>query len=266
VDHDGRPERDTGRVRSADRPRFTGRDQDARSGDGPAVRLRLYASGWAAFVAWCRAARVAPLPAEPQTVAAYLATLSHLSPGTAARRLAAISDQHRRAGFPIPTTAPGVRTALRDARRTAPPRRKPLPAPALLLRMAASCPRDLAGLRDRALLLLLAEANLNRSTLTGLQAEHVRFTASGVEVRTEDAGSAPRHLFTIPREPDHATCPVRALEDWLRTSDTAFGPVFRKIDRWGNLEHHRLGPDAVRRILIRRALRRLRHAFPGGAA
>jgi integrase len=227
---------------------------------------RLYASGWAAFVAWCRAARVAPLPAEPRTVAAYLATLGHLSPGAAARRLAAISDQHRRAGLPVSTTAPGVRSALRQARRTAPPRRKPLPAPALLLRMAASCPRDLAGLRDRALLLLLAEAGLNRSALTGLQAEHVRFTASGVELRTEDADGASRLAMAAPRKPDHATCPARALEDWLRTSDTAFGPVFRKLDRWGNLEHHRLGPDAVRRILIQRALRRPRHAAPGEAA
>jgi len=227
---------------------------------------RLYASGWAAFVTWCRAARVSPLPAEPRTVAAYLATLGHLSPGAATRRLAAISDQHRRAGLPVSTTAPGVRSALRQARRTAPPRRKPLPAPAPLLRMAAICPRDLAGLRDRALLLLLAEASLNRSTLTGLQAEHVRFTAPGVELRTEDAEGASRLVMTAPRKPDHATCPVRALEDWLRTSDTAFGPVFRKIDRWGNLEHHRLGPDAVRRILLRRALRRLRSTSPGMAA
>ena len=131
--------------------------------------------------------------------------------------------------------------------------------------MAAFCARDLAGLHDRALL-LLAEGSLSRSTLTGLQAEHVRFTAPGVELRTEGADGVARHVMTAPRKPDHATCPVRALEDWLRTSDTAFGPVFRKIDRWGNLEHHRLGPDAVRRILIRRALRRLRHAFPGGAA
>ena len=226
---------------------------------------RLYASGWAAFVAWCRAARVAPLPAEPQTVAAYLATLGHLSPGAAARRLAAISDQHRRAGFAIPTIASGVRTALREARRTAPLRRKPLPAPALLLRMAASCPRDLAGLRDRALL-LLAEGSLSRSTLTGLQAEHVRFTAYGVDLWAEDADGEPRLVMTAPRTPDHATCPVRALKDWLRTSETAFGPVFRKIDRWGNFEHHRLGPDAVRRILIRRALRRPRQTLLAGPA
>jgi len=231
-----------------------------------AETTRLYASGWAAFVTWCRTARANPLPAKPQTVAAYLAALGHLSPGAAARRLAAISDQHRRAGFPIPTRAPGMRTALRQARRTAPPRRKPPPAPAPLLRMAASCPRDLAGLRDRALLLLLAEASLNRPTLTGLQAEHVRFTASGVELRAEDADGAPRLVVTISRKPDQATCFVRALEDWLRTSETAFGPVFRKIDRWGTLEHHRLGPDAVRRILIRRAPRRLHSTSPGMAA
>jgi len=32
--------------------------------------------------------------------------------------------------------------------------------------------------------------------------------------------------------------------------------VFRKIDRWGNIEHRRLGTDALRRILMRRTLRR----------
>jgi len=132
--------------------------------------------------------------------------------------------------------------------------------------MAAICPRDLAGLRDRALLLLLAEASLNRSKLTGLQAEHVRFTAPGVELLAENAEGAPKVVVTFLRKPDYAACPVRALEDWLRTSDTAFGPVFRKIDRWENVEHHRLGPDAIRRILLRRVPRRLRQSIPSEAA
>ena len=29
--------------------------------------------------------------------------------------------------------------------------------------------------------------------------------------------------------------------------------MFRKVDRWGNVEHRRLGGDAVRAILLRRA-------------
>jgi hypothetical protein len=36
--------------------------------------------------------------------------------------------------------------------------------------------------------------------------------------------------------------------------------VFRKVDRWGNVEHRRLGTDAIRRILVRRAQARLRRA------
>jgi hypothetical protein len=59
-------------------------------------------------------------------------------------------------------------------------------------------------------------------------------------------------------------CPVSALEDWLRASDTRFGPVFRKIDRWGNVEHRRLGADAIRRILARRTPRRQRRMAGAG--
>jgi hypothetical protein len=51
---------------------------------------------------------------------------------------------------------------------------------------------------------------------------------------------------------------VQALRRWLESSDTRFGPVFRKIDRWGTLEQHRLCTDALRRILARRAPRRVR--------
>ena len=64
--------------------------------------------------------------------------------------------------------------------------------------------------------------------------------------------------MTVPRAVERRLCPARVLEDWLRSSETRFGPVFRKIDRWGNLEHQRRGTDAMRRILVRRSLRRLR--------
>jgi hypothetical protein len=50
-----------------------------------------------------------------------------------------------------------------------------------------------------------------------------------------------------------AVCPVRALENWLHSSDTRFGPVFRKVDRWGTVEYRRLRVDALRRIWQRRA-------------
>ena len=120
--------------------------------------------------------------------------------------------------------------------------------------MAVACPGDLAGRRDRAVL-LLAAAGLGRAALVGLDVEHLRVGASGLELAGGGDGDTLRGR-AIPRGAALATCPVHALEDWLRASGTGFGPVFRKVDRWGNVEHRRLGTDAIRRILARRGRRR----------
>jgi hypothetical protein len=64
----------------------------------------------------------------------------------------------------------------------------------------------------------------------------------------------------IPCSASLASCPVQALRDWLEASGTRFGPVFRKIDRWGTVEQRRRGTDAIRRILARRTPRRRRHS------
>jgi site-specific recombinase XerC len=227
--------------------------------------LQFYANDWAAFVAWCRAAGAVPLPADATTVAAYLkAESGRLSPGALARRLAAIADQHQRQRLPSPHQGPAVRAVLKAARREAAPRRDPPPSPARLARMIAACPGDLAGLRDRALLGLMAAIELGRAALVGLDAEDILKTRAGCDVRFVEADRL--NVFRLSRDPDQGKCPVHALEEWLSVSDTSFGPVFRKIDRWGNIEHHRLGTDAVRRILARRSPPRPRRRPLGGAA
>jgi len=241
---------------------------------------RLYATDWAAFAAWCRERRHAALPASPATVAAYLGSLSAtLKPGALARRAAAIADRHRRTGHASPGADPAARDVLRAARHardqlrqadadatdapspTPPARRRAPPGPAQLARMAAHCPGDLAGLRDRALL-LLAAAGLDAERLLALDCEHIRFTAGGADLAGSGAGAGERVAVArmAPADKSHSdlrgACPVRALEDWLRSSGTRFGPVFRKVDRWGNVEHRRLRPDAVGRIWRRHAVTR----------
>ena len=57
----------------------------------------------------------------------------------------------------------------------------------------------------------------------------------------------------IPRGGAPDTCPVRALEVWLKTSACEHGPVFRGIDMRGAIERRALHPDAVRQILRKRA-------------
>jgi len=60
-----------------------------------------------------------------------------------------------------------VKADLRDARRRERGPSRPAPRSAQLVRMAIACPGDLAGQRDRALLLLMA-AGLRRLALVGL--------------------------------------------------------------------------------------------------
>jgi hypothetical protein len=170
------------------------------------------------------------------------------SAGALGRCAAAIADRHRQQGFLSPAADPTVREILSAARRAA------TPTP------AAACPGDVSGIRDRALLLLTA-AGLGRAALVGLDAEQLRVSATSVELAVPVAGSADARVRrAISCGARLASCPVQALRDWLQTSDTRFGPVFRKTDRWGTIEHRRLGTDAIRRILARRAPRRRRHS------
>ncbi len=243
----------------------------------PATR-KLYAGDWARFVSWCREQGRPALPASSETLAAYLVdSAPRLSRGALGCHRSAIGTMHRQAGLPTPVLTPAIHKALRTAAKPKVARASSTPTAVSLVQMAAKCPRDLPGLRDRALLLLAAAtarprrrgaratgtvspsgegaepAGVARLFVLALDAEHVRLTPGGVELqlRTRTDEVVPSRTVTLTRAVAAASCPVRALEEWLRSSETAFGPVFRKVDRWGNVEHGRLGPDAWHRILAR---------------
>ncbi len=240
----------------------------ARAAPHAAETRRLYAADWAAFAKWCRERRLAARPAAPATVAAYLGSLAPaLSHGALARRAAAIAGRHRQAGHPSPTIDLDVRGVLRTAHAAGranggaagsgvaaprPARRKPPPSPAQLTRMAARCSGDLAGLCDRALL-LLAAAGIHGERLLALDRDHVELTGRGVDLTIGRADGAGAERLSLGRITGLAAYPARALEAWLQVSDTRFGPVFRKVNRWGAVEHRRLRPDGLRRIWRHRA-------------
>ena len=214
---------------------------------------RLYIAEWTAFVAWCRAAGRTSLPAAADTLAAYLlAVAPGVRRGTIGRKRAAIRAMHRKHGLPLPVLDPLARAAIRRvailASRVVDAGSAEARSPSAWVRLAVQCPRDLAGLRDRALLLLMASGKAIGEEILGLKREQISFTEAGAEIRLD---RATLEIVLICRH-SVAACPVRALEDWLQASDTRFGPIFRKVDRWGNVEHDRLGPDGLRRIVERR--------------
>jgi site-specific recombinase XerC len=69
--------------------------------------------------------------------------------------------------------------------------------------MATTCPGDLAGLRDRALLLLAAGTGLGRTALVSLDAQRVALVAGGwPPIRRHRARSAaqPRFVAVVRRD------------------------------------------------------------------
>ena len=213
---------------------------------------------WAHFCQWCRQAGSIPLPAAPTAIAAYLASMAATHGRSALeRRLAAIGHRHRLHSFPWNPGHPAIRATLRGIfRRHGSVRRQAAALTSVELRALLATCAGLAGLRDRALLLLGFAGALRRSELVGIDLEHLRFTASGLRLRLprskgDQEGEGVE--LGIPRGKRNETCPVRTLETWLEQSATRYGPVFRKVDQWGNVEDTRLGADAVRRILLKRA-------------
>ena len=111
-------------------------------------------------------------------------------------------------------------------------------------------------MRDRALLLVGFAGGFRRSELVGINVEHVEPMPNGIAVllpktKTDQHGRG-RSVGILYGE-DRATCPVTALGTWLTAADITAGPVFRAVDRHGNVASERLSAGSVARIVKRSA-------------
>jgi integrase len=237
----------------------------ARDAISPATQA-AYRRDWLAFASWCEARQVdaGDLPVDPVVVAGYLASLAPTHGTSALRgRVAAIAYHHRRRGFAFPSTHPVIRETLSGIART---HGKPIrPAAALtsveVKRLIATCAEDLRGTRDRALLLVGFAGAFRRSELVGIDFHHLRFETEGVVIhlpRSKADQEGKGVDVTLPRMRNATTgaasetCPVRALETWLRKAKIRRGAVFRAISVHGHLETG-LTPRGVHTILRHRA-------------
>lgn len=185
-------------------------------------------------------------------MALYLAHLGRVAKtSTISRRMVAIAEAHREAGVPSPTEDAGVRAIWDGIRRghgTATRGAAPLTAD-LLWQVVEALPDNVAGRRDRALLLVGFAGALRRSELVGLDAEDVEERGQGLVLRV-----GPR-LVRVPYGPDPATCPVRALRAWWAAAGIDVGPVFRPVSRSGRLGRGRLSAASANRAVQRAVLR-----------
>ena len=217
--------------------------------------LQGYQGDWRGYCAWCEGQKVCPVPAAPETVAAFIAECAgHLKPGSIQRRLNAIAEAHKAAGAESPTHTGIVRNTMKGIRRTmgTAPAQK---APALtadIRAMVDAADAGAMGLRDRALILLGFAGAFRRSELVGLDVGDCAFGKDGLTVtlrrsKTDQDGAGRK--IGIPYGANPETCPVRTLQAWLDQAGISEGPVFRSINRHGHLGPGRLSGIDVARVV-----------------
>jgi integrase len=198
-----------------------------------------------------------------EVLALYVADLARraMKPSTIARRVAAIATEYHAAGYSeTPVSSFLVKEVLRGVRRTlgtAQERKSPL-----LLgdveKIVAQSPARLLGVRDRALVLLGFALGCRRSELATLDVRDLELTDQGLVV-TIRRGKADQEQqgrqvpVAFGSRPE--TCPVRALASWRDTAGIVEGPLFRAVDRHGNLSSRPLEPGSIARILKKAARR-----------
>ena len=211
----------------------------ARGSRSPAT-WRAYESDWRDFQGWCASHNLMALPAAPVTVGLYLTGRAKaLSVATLTRRMSAVSVQHRLAGYHLDTRHPAIRDVIAGLRRSkgvAPRQTEALTVP-LARRVVATCQNGLSDLRDRALILVGLAGGLRRSELVALDASDLTISEEGVRIRIrwskgdqdgEGQVIGINHTSTV-------TCPVAALEAWLKAAGIEAGRVFRSVDRHGRI-------------------------------
>ena len=223
--------------------------------------LRGYQSDWREFSTWCESHSVTPLPATPETVAAYIAECAaRLKVGSLQRRLNAIAEAHKATGVDSPTLAGIVRNTLKGIKRklgTVGVQKAPVLTPDIRA-MIEAADAGLIGARDRALILLGFAGAFRRSELVSLDVGDLEFTRDGLTVtlrrsKTDQEGHGRK--IGIPYGANPETCPVRSVQAWLEQAGIPEGPVFRSLNRHGQVQPGRLAGIDVARVVKKLAER-----------
>lgn len=217
---------------------------------------RAYASDWKGFVDWCHIRDLKPLPASAETLALYLADIATtLKLSTVQRKRSSISTAHRLKDFKDPGVSPQVRRLMKELRNT---------STAAVVQKKSFSTEDLQqiaecvdldgvrGVRDLALVLIGFAGGLRGSELIALDAEDLERNGSELRVVIRQPGMASQdwsETINITTSPFASADPVTALDRWLEEAKIVTGPIWRPVNRHGQILERRLTPQSVTLIV-----------------
>ena len=231
---------------------------------------KAYGSDWRHFSGWARRHGLPALPPDPQILGLYVAACASGattgkpdSVATLERRISALRWNFAQRGETFDRADRHVATVLAGVRRTQgrPPEQKEAILPEDLLAMIATLDLgDLRGLRDRAILLIGFAGGLRRSEIVGLDcgARQTRDGTGWTEILDDGIlvtlrGKTGWREVEIGRGSRELSCPVVALEAWLKFARIEHGPLFRRVIG-KTVGPERLADKHVARLVKRTAL------------
>lgn len=236
---------------------------------------RVYDERCKLFQDWCNANGRTSLPTSIETLIGYLSYLAtngrQVRPGSKADpgvsvstiqiTLAAIVRAHQ---LIDPTWSvhrdPRVTEVMKGIRRTrgvAPKSKKPIVAGSLV-DLIESTPKDLVGLRDRAIITIGFSGAFRRSELVALDRDDIVEDGDrGIRIRIRKSKTDQERVGTTIGIPFGSTiaCPVTRLFEWIDVARIEDGAIFRRVTRWGQIGD-RLNARQVLRT-VQNALARL---------
>jgi len=220
--------------------------RDYAEASSSANTRRAYASDWRHYSAWTRRHTFPALPPDPQVLGLYIAACASRaitgkpdSVATLERRISALRWNFAQRGEKFDRADRHVATVLAGVRRTQgrPPEQKEAILPEDLKAMIATLDLgDLRGLRDRAILLVGFAGGLRRSEIVGLDcgAQQTQDGTGWTEILDKGIlvtlrGKTGWREVEIGRGSSELSCPIVALEAWLKFARIEHGPLFRRV-------------------------------------
>jgi integrase len=213
----------------------------------PTATLKAWRCDWAVYWGFCEPRQHIPLPATPETVAAFVLYCKEAGkkPATVQRYLSTIARFHRAAQLFNPCAAEAVQMEVKGMTNEVSSRQRQAKGLGMAeIQAFLNSPGDnFPTLRERAMLCVAYDAMARRSELIAIDVEDLKFLADGTgrllirRSKTDQAGEG--HIAYLSRQT------VRHLQSWLKRAGIQDGAVFRRIIGRGTVTYDRKGRGSI---------------------